>query len=481
MHGSSELSPLGDASAKIPWPNGISKLDREFPSCSSRKSEKYRARIAVDQEIEATSSLKDLINQSKIITGKEFSDYEELDLMMAAALKWCYDIAYLIHEITERRQQGEQTCYIERETEECFQRKTNGSRSRRDACCFLHMHATGDREDNVGWSWETQEILTWSKHPLRYRMWKTQIDVKSLYSVKSSPMTKAHNSLSIEGKMKISSWDYRHHPVCRGYESGNRCIHGYRAYIDKLMVRATSARGRKEGTQGSVAILKEKTSKVVYFKTQIQWRLFHGKLKNWDWTLRRDTPEILRMHLVRNWIRERKRQSGGISQKGQPHERNPCEPVLRNNHLRKPHDKQIVSAKQRGIWREKYVSSRQKIKLRFYSFVKAPETQKIVCLIWIREHQCTMLSKGELSSDTMDTLRRSKNPTCDLPQPGAVQINEQAQVFVHDLDLFATVQLLDEAPAVFFASSALLITRIFIWVENGETLRLTTNGKSVIV
>ena len=27
-------------------------------------------------------------------------------------------------------------------------------------------------------------------------------------------------------------------------------------------------------------------------------------------------------------------------------------PVLRNEHLRKPHDKQIVPAKQRGIWRE---------------------------------------------------------------------------------------------------------------------------------
>ena len=39
---------------KIPWPNGISKLDREFPSRNLRKSEESRARIAVDQEIEAT-------------------------------------------------------------------------------------------------------------------------------------------------------------------------------------------------------------------------------------------------------------------------------------------------------------------------------------------------------------------------------------------------------------------------------------------
>ena len=42
------------------------------------------------QEIEAAKSLDDLITP-KSITGKDFSDYEELDLMMAAALKRCYD------------------------------------------------------------------------------------------------------------------------------------------------------------------------------------------------------------------------------------------------------------------------------------------------------------------------------------------------------------------------------------------------------
>ena len=62
------------------------------------------------KKIEATSSLKDLINP-KSTTGKDFSEYEELDLMMAAELKQCYDIVYLIYEITERRavtrQEGE--------------------------------------------------------------------------------------------------------------------------------------------------------------------------------------------------------------------------------------------------------------------------------------------------------------------------------------------------------------------------------------
>ena len=82
---------------------GISTLDREFPSWSLRKSEESRARIAVDQETEATSSLKVLINP-KSITGKDFSDYEEFCIWWwRAELKRCYDIAHLIYEISEHR------------------------------------------------------------------------------------------------------------------------------------------------------------------------------------------------------------------------------------------------------------------------------------------------------------------------------------------------------------------------------------------
>ena len=42
------------------------------------------------KEIETANSMDDFITP-KSITGKNFSDYEELDLMMAAALKKCYD------------------------------------------------------------------------------------------------------------------------------------------------------------------------------------------------------------------------------------------------------------------------------------------------------------------------------------------------------------------------------------------------------
>ena len=119
----------------------------------------------------------------------------------------------------------------------------------------------------------------------------------------------------------------------------------------------------------------------------------------------------------------------------------------------------------------KFASSKPKITT-FYSPVKAPETQNIVWLLWIRELRCTMLSKGDSSSDTFDTLKGSKTPQATY-RDREVQINEEAQV-VHDLDLFVTVQFLDEkgSPAVPLLQKLCSKTRIFIWVENEETPQL---------
>ena len=55
-----------------------------------------------------------------------------------------------------------------------------------------------------------------------------------------------------------------------------------------------------------------------------------------------------------------------------------------------------------------------------------------------------MMSKKDLSSDELDSLRRSRNPTVVRTANGEVHTNEEAQVFVHDLNLFVTVQLSEE-------------------------------------
>ena len=51
-----------------------------------------------------------------------------------------------------------------------------------------------------------------------------------------------------------------------------------------------------------------------------------------------------------------------------------------------------------------------------------------------------MLSKKILSSDEVDTLRRSTNSTTAATANGEVQSNEEALVYVHDLGFLVTVQ-----------------------------------------
>ena len=91
-----------------------------------------------------------------------------------------------------------------------------------------------------------------------------------------------------------------------------------------------------------------------------------------------------------------------------------------------------------------------------------------------------MMTKKELSSDELDTLRRSRTSIVVLIANGEVHTHEEAQVFVHDLNLFVTVQLLEETPAV--PSLGKLCEDhgySYEWVS-GQKPRLTKYGKSVI-
>ena len=212
-HDNSEISLLGDASV-IPGPNGISEMDREFPSRSLRKSSQQKKRA--------------------------------------------------------------KNSYTERKNEESFQRKTIGSCSRRDACCSLHRHATGDREDNVECSAKTLEILTWSKHTLHCRKWRHITDGKSMNSLKASPATKVKKNPCLWwARWKTSSCDYRQHPVCRGYKSGNRCIHGYCCLCGQADGKSNfSAKSGKKVLKDKLLFWeKKKESKVVCLKIHIQWIL----------------------------------------------------------------------------------------------------------------------------------------------------------------------------------------------------------------
>ena len=90
-----------------------------------------------------------------------------------------------------------------------------------------------------------------------------------------------------------------------------------------------------------------------------------------------------------------------------------------------------------------------------------------------------MLSKMDLSSDEMDTLRRSRTPTTVVTADGEVQTNEEAHVYVHDLDLFVAMQLLHEPKAVLSLGKLCSEHGCSYWWKNGETPRLTKNEKTI--
>ena len=59
-----------------------------------------------------------------------------------------------------------------------------------------------------------------------------------------------------------------------------------------------------------------------------------------------------------------------------------------------------------------------------------------------------MISKKDLSDAEMDTLTKSCSPTIVITANGEVQTHEEAIVYVKELDVFLTMKVLDNTPAV---------------------------------
>ena len=59
-----------------------------------------------------------------------------------------------------------------------------------------------------------------------------------------------------------------------------------------------------------------------------------------------------------------------------------------------------------------------------------------------------MISKKDLSDAEMDTLTKSCSPTIVITANGEVQTHEEATVYVKELDIFLTIEVLENTPAV---------------------------------
>ena len=125
------------------------------------------------------------------------------------------------------------------------------------------------------------------------------------------------------------------------------------------------------------------------------------------------------------------------------------------DHTRSLCTKKDAPAELHRTWRQMSTISKNTDKATFYSPIEArarlaptskrPEDREFAVDSGASVH---MLSKKDLSPEAPETLRSSRTPTTMVTANGEVQTNEEAQVHIHDLDLFVTVQLLEETLAV---------------------------------
>ena len=91
-----------------------------------------------------------------------------------------------------------------------------------------------------------------------------------------------------------------------------------------------------------------------------------------------------------------------------------------------------------------------------------------------------MISKKDLSKAEMDTLKKSCSPTIVITANGEVQTQEEAIVYVKELDIFLTTKVLENTPAVLSLGKLCDENGYsYEWI-NGQKPHLTKNGIRII-
>ena len=113
-----------------------------------------------------------------------------------------------------------------------------------------------------------------------------------------------------------------------------------------------------------------------------------------------------------------------------------------------------MHAEKHGIWRKDVYTLKSKDKATFFSpsevwSLPAPSSKKLEEREFVVDSGASMhmLSRKDLSSVEWK-LFQSPGPPTSVVTMEKVQTYEEAQVYVHDLDLFVTVQLLEDTRAV---------------------------------
>ena len=90
-----------------------------------------------------------------------------------------------------------------------------------------------------------------------------------------------------------------------------------------------------------------------------------------------------------------------------------------------------------------------------------------------------MVSEKDLNSAELETMRTSRSPTTVMTANGAARTNKEATVYVKQLDLFVTVMLPQETPAVLSLEKLCEGRRYTYHWTSGQKPHLIKNGKRI--
>ena len=237
------------------------------------------------------------------------------------------------------------------------------------------------------------------------------------------------------------------------YKSDSRCKHD-----DKCRFRHVepSKQSKKSGAKGSVALLTESTQLGCASQDCHPKQSIPRKEEHWDQITPSNSPRArgtiqkLGKEMVH---REDLSQSVNLTSVVR------ALPDLRKGHKMKPRTKKDSPAewawdlaksvrKRTNTEKSNVFTSLWKPGQRPVPTSTSPKEREFVVDSGAPKH---MLSKKDLVSDAMESLRRSRNASTVVTASRQGRTDEEAQVYVHDLDLFVTVQILDDTPAVFIA------------------------------
>ena len=140
---------------------------------------------------------------------------------------------------------------------------------------------------------------------------------------------------------------------------------------------------------------------------------------------------------------------------GEPHERSPNAPKFEDRSQEETEWQERCAREAAWKLAKSVLKLKEKNKAAFFSpsenrCLPAPSTLKPEEREFVVDSGASMhmVSKNDLNDAEMDTLTKSCSPTIVITANGEVQTHEEATVYVKELDIFSTMKVFEDTPAV---------------------------------